>query len=556
MEGQINSMSVAFQKFISNLPFDPVKIFITLLIIFFNPVSEYSFSQNGSVSPGSAINDDEFNAEQIIDNNKEALISIWFSDNNFYSYNLARYIDTTVLNGSGFILSEDGLIGTNHHVIENIDSLIVKTSNGNFFHAEKIMSDEKNDFALIKIVNSPGITFQPVKLGNSDDVKAGQEVFAVGSPLGFEYTISSGIVAAIRDNEKVNFTDPYTYVSNEKTFEKVIQVTAAISPGNSGGALFNRKGEVIGITTYTYSGYGNLNFAVAINTFKKFMDAALISDGEITEELILKKEDDLFNSNFKNAVNLKYQLTSDWYYTKLKDSLKTVDDYVLRQDSANKLKFVKIENLLTKCIDMKPDSFYVYEELLDLYVTTENAQKTEELYKRILGKFDSDSLLNQISSKLASAYTNSGKYDEALKFYNKMLDQDRTLYYINYQIAYIHEEKKDFKKAVDEYNKILRYDPNYSQAYTRLGKIYFEEYKDLKKAKSYLEKSYFKELEYTGYPPYDTDLLYYLGMIAVKEEKKLEAILYYMDLKTSGGFDEASNKKKSRLLRAIKKLDE
>ncbi|MBK8981106.1 MAG: trypsin-like peptidase domain-containing protein [Ignavibacteria bacterium] len=460
-----------------------MKMFLLLFIIFINPVSENTFSQDDSESPESMIKDDEFNAEQIIDNNKEALISIWFPDNNFYSYNLARYIDTTVLNGSGFLLSEDGLIGTNYHVIENIDSLIVKTSNGNFFHAERIMTDESNDFALIKIVNTSGITFQPVELGNSDDVKAGQEVFAIGSPLGFEYTISSGIVAALRENEKVDFSDPYTYASNEKTFEKVIQITAAISPGNSGGALFNRKGEVIGITTYTYSGYGNLNFAVAINTFKKFMDAALNSDGEITEDLILKKEDDLFNSYFKNAVNLKYQLSSDWYYTRLKDSLKSVDEYVLRQDSSNKVKFGKIENLLGMCIDMKPDSFYVYEELLDLYVNTENAEKTEELYKKILGKFDSDSLLNQISSKLASAYTNSGKYDEALKFYNKMLDQDKTLYYINYQIAYIHEEKKDFKKAVEEYNKILRYDPNYSQVYTRLGKIYFEEYGELKKSK-------------------------------------------------------------------------
>ncbi|MBS1517912.1 MAG: trypsin-like peptidase domain-containing protein [Bacteroidetes bacterium] len=538
-----------------------LKFFILTLTVLFFSAGEINFAQekseyDSSEKSGISKDDDELNAEQIIENNKAALISIWFSDNNFYSYSSDSYIDSTILNGSGFILSEDGLIGTNNHVIDNIDSIIIKTSDGNFFHAERVMTDEEKDFALIKIVNTSGIKFQTVRLGNSDDVKAGQEVFAIGSPLGFEYTISSGIVAAIRDNEKVNFSDPYSYVTNEKTFEKVIQITAAISPGNSGGALFNKKGEVIGITTYTYIGYGNLNFAVAINSYKKFMDLALATDISIAEDRENKREENKFNSNFRNAVNMKTQLASDWYYTKLKDSVGNADAYTERVDSLNKVRSGKIENLLEQCIQMKPDSFYVYQELLDLYVITDNSKKTEELYRKILSKFDSDSLLNQISSALASAYTNSGKYDQAIKFYNKMLEQDRTQYFINFQIAGIYEQKKDFQKAEQEYRKILKMDPNYNQAYTRLGKIYYENYGDLKKAKKYLQKGYDNEMEYTGSTPYDTDLLYYLGMIAVKEDKKMEAIIYYMDLKSNGGYNEDANKKKVKLLQAIRKLDE
>lgn len=530
-------------------------IFLSAIkIIFFS--FDYAAAQDKSVSPDNILSDDDFNAEQIIDNNKESLISIFSTQNNYYSYELDRYTDTTLLSGSGFILTEEGLIGTNNHVIEDIDSILIKTSNGNFFHAEIVMSDAEKDFALIRILNSNGITFSPVRLGNSDDIKAGQEVFAIGSPLGFEYTISSGIVAAVRENEKVNFGDHYSYSGNEKFFEKVIQITAAISPGNSGGALFNKKGEVIGITTYTYIGYGNLNFAIAINSFKKFMDFALLNESEITDDMILKKEENIFISTFKNAVNQKWQLASDWYYTKLKDSLGSKDEFTLRQDSINKVRFVKVEELFNNCLTLQPDSFFVYEELLDLYVNTNNAEKTEALYEKILKKFDSDSLLNLISSKLATAYSSTGNYEKALKFYNKMLDQDSRLYYVNFQIAAIYEEKKDYKNAISEFKDLLIKDPTYIQVYTRLGKIYYEQYKDYKKAKYYLEKGYNKELEQSGYTTYDTDMLYYLGMIAVKEEKKLEAILYLMDLKSNGGYYEDAIKKKTKLLKEIKKLDE
>ncbi|HQY19479.1 MAG TPA: trypsin-like peptidase domain-containing protein [Ignavibacteria bacterium] len=531
-----------------------LKLLTSVFIIFIS--CENVSAQDKTVSPDNYLSDDDFNAEQIIDNNKESLISIWKSQTDYYSYGEDKYIDTSLLNGSGFILNEEGLIGTNNHVIEGIDSLIIKTSNGNFFYAEVVMSDAEKDFALIRIVNSNGITFKPVKLGNSDDLKAGQEVFAIGSPLGFEYTISSGIVAAVRENEKVNFGDPYSYTGNEKLFEKVIQITAAISPGNSGGALFNRKGEVIGITTYTYLGYGNLNFAIAINSFKKFMDFALLNESEITDDMLIKKEENIFNTTFKNAVNQKWELAADWYYTKLKDSLDSKDEFTLRQDSINKVRFVKVEELFNNCLTLQPDSFFVYEELLDLYVNTDNPEKTEVLYETILKRFDSDSLLNLISSKLAAAYSSTGNYEKALKFYYKMLDEDSRLYYVNFQIAAIYEEKKDYKNAVAEYKNLLVKDPTYIQAYTRLGKIYYEQIKDINKAKYYLEKGYNKELEQTGYTTYDTDMLYYLGMIAVKEEKKLEAILYFMDLKSNAGYYEDAVKKKTKLLKEIKKLDE
>ena len=443
----------------------------------------YSYSQNAAEKVLTEKPIDDLNAEQIIEKYKPALISIWMNDNNYYSYLTYSYIDTTVLNGSGFIINEDGLIGTNYHVVERIDSLLVKTSDGAFYNADLILADESNDFALIKIRDAGGKKFPIVKLGSSDDVKAGQEIFAIGSPLGFEYTISSGIVAAVRENEKVNFQDPLTYENKEKTFEKVIQITAAISPGNSGGALFNNRGEVIGVTSYTYIGYGNLNFAVAINGYKKLVTLAETTNFENNEELRLKKVESVFNTNYRLASSLKSQLTYDWYYSKQKDSMLTVDTFIVRQDSINRSNLSKAEKYYNKCLELKPDTFIVYQDLLDMYVLTDNFEKAENLYKDIRQRFDSDSLLNLLSSNLASAYSTSKDYKKAIQFYEKMLAQDTTQYYIYYQIANIYDEMNEYTKSVKIYNDLIKRDSGYTDAYIKLGKIYYEKYRNNARAK-------------------------------------------------------------------------
>lgn len=517
--------------------------------------ANFSYSQNGSKNLLDN-NEDDLNAEQIIDKYKPALISIWVNDKNYYSYNSYTYIDTTVLNGSGFIIDENGLIGTNYHVVEQIDSLIVKTSDGTFYNGELIFSDESNDFAIIKIINNEEMKFPKVNLGNSDELKAGQEIFAIGNPLGFEYTISSGIIAAIRENEKVSFQDPVTFNPKEKTFEKVIQITAAISPGNSGGALFNKRGEVIGITTYTYVGYGNLNFAVAINGFKKFLAIAESSDTENSEEHRLKKEESFFNSNYRIASTLKSQLNFDWYFSRQKDTMSYIDTFVIRQDSVNRIKLAKAEKYFDKCIELKPDTFVVYQDLMDLYVFTDNFRKAEELYTSIRMKFKSDSLLNLLSSNLASAYSTSKEYEKAIQFYEKMLAQDSAQYFIYFQIANLYDEMGDYTKSVKKYKDLIKLDSNYTEAYIKLGKIYYEKYNNIHSSKKYLQTAYEKELYLTGNNPNDSDINFYLGMIAVKEGRKLDAILSYMDLKNSYDDGNKLYDKKLELYKAIKAMEE
>jgi hypothetical protein len=273
-----------------------LKYFFLFSIILFSALS-LAQDKNLAIPNEPEKKNGDLTAEEIIEQNKSALVSVWYHTNDYYSYTSYSYTykDTVLLSGSGFIFTKEGLVGTNNHVIAGFDSLFIKTSDGVFYNAEIVYVEEKNDIAILRIIDTAKKVFPFVKLGNSGDVKVGQNIFAIGSPLGFEYTISEGIIAALRDNEKVSFTDPDTYTLVEKTFDKVIQITAAISPGNSGGALFNGKGEVIGLTTYSYGFYGNLNFAIAINSFNNIVKNINFADLDNNEEYQKKRQQNLFH---------------------------------------------------------------------------------------------------------------------------------------------------------------------------------------------------------------------------------------------------------------------
>jgi len=155
--------------------------------------------------------------------------------------------------GTGFIISDKGYIVTNNHVIEGADKIIVKTSDGKEYKAKLVGSDAKLDVALLKIKAEH---LQVAKLGNSDQLRVGDWVIAIGNPFGLEQTVTAGIVSA---RGRVIGSGPY---------DDYIQTDAAINPGNSGGPLFNMKGEVVGINAaiYTKSGGSNgIGFAIPIN---------------------------------------------------------------------------------------------------------------------------------------------------------------------------------------------------------------------------------------------------------------------------------------------------
>src|SRR4030095_1561304 len=272
------------------------------------------------------------------------------------------------------------------------------------------------------------------------------------------------------------------------------------------------------------------------------------------EDAKRKREESLYFSNLRLANNYKSEATYNWYYVKQKDTMKVVDTFVVKQDSIARMNFNKAETFYFKCSEIAPDSFDVYRELMDLYVYCESFTNAENLYEKIRTRFQSDSLLGLLSSSLANAYTSSKDYKKAMEFYRKMSAKDTNDIYLKYQIANIYESMGKYEKAIKEYKKVLKRDAGYTQAYIQIGALYFNKFNDYSSAKKYMETAYDNEMASYG-STYYVDIPYYLGMIAVKEHKKFDAMLYYMDLKSIYSYSPDENKKKSDLLKAIRTLN-
>ncbi len=172
--------------------------------------------------------------------------------------------------GSGVIVSKEGYILTNNHVIEGAEDIIVKLSGGRELKGKIVGMDSRTDIAVIKVndTNLPVISW-----GDSDRLRVGEFVFAIGNPFGLSSTITMGIVSAL-GRSGMGITD----------YEDFIQTDAAINPGNSGGALINTRGELIGINTAILSrsgGYQGIGFAIPSNMVKNIMDS-IINVGKVT----------------------------------------------------------------------------------------------------------------------------------------------------------------------------------------------------------------------------------------------------------------------------------
>jgi Do/DeqQ family serine protease len=204
--------------------------------------------------------------------------------------------------GSGVIVSADGYIVTNNHVIENASEIEVILNDNSKYVAKLIGADPSTDIAVLKI---EGFGFQPIALGNSDDLQIGEWVLAVGNPFNLTSTVTAGIVSAKARN--INILAERADASIVP-IESFIQTDAAVNPGNSGGALVNTRGELVGINTAIASqtgSYAGYSFAVPVNLVQKVMadliDYGVVQRGfmgvqisDITQEL--KETNDLPNT--------------------------------------------------------------------------------------------------------------------------------------------------------------------------------------------------------------------------------------------------------------------
>ncbi|MFN8884470.1 S1C family serine protease, partial [Gemmatimonas sp.] len=177
--------------------------------------------------------------------------------------------------GSGFVMSADGYIVTNNHVVADADQVSITLSDGRVFKAKVVGTDSTTDVAVVKI-DARGLP--TLTIGNDETTRIGEWVLAVGNPLGLDFTVTAGIISAKGRGQEINLPN-----SGNFTISDFIQTDAAINPGNSGGPLINMRGEVIGLNsaiasqTGFYSGYG---FAIPITLVKNVTDA-LIKEGRV-----------------------------------------------------------------------------------------------------------------------------------------------------------------------------------------------------------------------------------------------------------------------------------
>jgi len=195
--------------------------------------------------------------------------------------------------GSGFIVRPDGLIVTNYHVVSGAKEIFIKLKDSQIFPNARVLSfDEEKDIAFIKI---DAAKLKTVVLGNSSNVKIGEQVIVIGNPLGLESTLSDGLISAFRT------------LNDGRRF---LQISVPLSSGSSGSPLFNMKGEVIGVTTSGRLDGQNLNFAIPINSVRSLM---MLSKYDIPKEkeksgiefYTVKAKDTLY------AISKRYDTTSE-----------------------------------------------------------------------------------------------------------------------------------------------------------------------------------------------------------------------------------------------------
>lgn len=172
--------------------------------------------------------------------------------------------------GSGFVFSSDGLILTNAHVIENSSRLRIYLLDGNDFTGEIIGADKETDIAIIKIFGSG---YTPVKLGISGNLKIGQLVIAIGNPLGYQHSVSTGVLSGVGRTMRT---------PGGQLIDDILQTDAALNPGNSGGPMIDTDGEAIGINTAIIPSAQGLSFSIGIDSVKEIAKY-LISDGKVTK---------------------------------------------------------------------------------------------------------------------------------------------------------------------------------------------------------------------------------------------------------------------------------
>lgn len=307
--------------------------------------------------------------------------------------------------GSGVIITEDGYVITNQHVIDGCDALQVIMSSGEIYDAELIGEDEVSDLALIKIKPEKDVKFSPIVIGDSDALSVAEYALAVGNPGGSEFssTVTLGIISA--KDRPITISSGYTI--------NMLQTDAAINPGNSGGALVNMKGELIGICSakYVATGYENMGFAITINDAMPIIEE-LRQYGYVKSRGALPIEYQVVDS----AMSQYYNIPTGLYVTSIEKECGDVEvrDIITEIDGMSVSGEAALSNALAGKSEGDSVTIRYYDMQLGKYYETQ-ANLVESKMR------ESDSSENDSSGNSGSQY---GDYSDYYNYYKYFFGRD------------------------------------------------------------------------------------------------------------------------------------
>jgi tetratricopeptide (TPR) repeat protein len=390
----------------------------------------------------------------------------------------------SVNQGSGFIVREDGAVVTNYHVINAASKIKVKAGDRIFDVEGLLYADAENDVAILKI---DGKNLPTVKLGDLDKAQVGEKVFVISSPQGFENTISEGILSGIR---KVDET------------RKVLQITAAISPGSSGAPVFNGRGEAIGIATFLVAEAQNINFAMPISLIKDKLNATtVVTAGEACSADFTKTAECWFYQGVAYGSNGMYERSVEAFGKAIQIKQNFSEAYFNLGVSYIGLgKYNEAREALEKVIQMKPDSADAYENLGAVFGKLGMYDDAIRTLKKAIA----------INAESPHAYYNLGVNYVSIKNYKAAVEALKQAVRFQQDFAAAHgflgvtyAKMKDYKMAADALKQSIHLKPDDPRSHYALGETYLslkdrpsalDEYKVLQKLDAALADKLFKQI--------------------------------------------------------------
>jgi S1-C subfamily serine protease/cytochrome c-type biogenesis protein CcmH/NrfG len=370
-----------------------------------------------------------------------------------------------VATGTGFLVSSDGKLITNHHVIEGAASAVAKAENGGLFPIEGVLADDpKNDLVLLKL---KGKDLPFLTLANSDKTEVGTRIAVIGSPLGLEGTLSEGIVSAVRE------------FSGDM---RLLQVSAAISPGSSGSPVLNPKGDVVGVAFALLSGGQSLNFAVPVETARTLLVEAQKSEkarpfavrNAVSKDALYRDPDYLAAiaaeaaSDYRGMLNHARSLVEKYpahYYAQCS----------LGNAYGNLGHLNEAITAFLEALRIKPDSAFAWHNLGTAYCKLGRATEAITAYKQAI-KLKLDWAVAW--SSLGIIYIECGRTKEGISAHEEAVRLKPSDPDMWYALGYAYDQANRTTDSITVFLRAIKLKPDFAQAWYNLGISYQKTRKD------------------------------------------------------------------------------